>query len=325
MTTTIHDVIAALEAMPVCKKPIYWTDQQDVRSSWVTQNLGAMSHLARVCGAVSLSAENLDETAWDYAMSIKSRDKCRLSFNCWPFGRSQVPKNAKPDTEGGWATKELLYIKGWAADLAARCKAEGVKPDVLIVDFERWRTAFKKVSQVHQILSDAFPETTQEWYCNERMSLGGKGWYRDSYGTEHLPINSACCNLYTLEQFYENMGSLKQTRDESFARYLVPFVGIGWHYRRTWGMQGKQPIVMDVLDEVNAPPSWATYTAGMWLVKKDYDEPWYCGNSDIPHVIMYPAPGSFVKGDPNEGMTWWRSAVQFLTGTHEGILGEAWR
>lgn len=331
------DVVTALSTMPVCKKPIYWTDQTDTRSAWLRENLQAMGQLARVCGTVCVAGEWLEDETWARAMMAHRLYKTKVGINCWPWSRKGVPRRAidnggidpRTDETSPWVMQEALYMRGWMQALAKRCTSAGVKIDVVMLNCETWRCGpgqIKKYEQVQTMLRTYFPDATHEWYVSGRRAWSDQGWRTDSHGTEYLNLDRVACNLYTLDEFAEDVASLKETRAYWTRAYVVPWVAIGCHYRRQWTIRkDDRPVVTDVWDAITPPKSWNTYKAGLWLVKREYDRPWYAGNADIPHVILHPSPGSHEKDDPAKGMTWWRSAVQFLTGTHEGILAEEWR
>ena len=332
------DVVGALSKLSPSKKTIYWTDQTDTRSAWLTQDLIAMGELARVCGAVSVAGEWLEDETWRRAMLAKRLHRTKLSVNCWPWSRKGVPRKAsdnngvdpRTDTQSPWIMQEALYMRGWMQQVAKRCAADGVKVDAVLLNCETWRCGPDQIlryQQVDTLLRQYFPDAAYEWYVSGRRVCDANGWRTDSHGTEYLNLDSVATNLYTLDELAEDVACLKETRSFWKRQYITPWVAIGCHYRRQWVVRASddRPVVTDVWDAIVPPRSWNTYTAGLWLVKKEYDRPWYAGNGDIRHVILHPSPGSHEKNDPNRGMTCWRSAVQFLYGSQEAKLPEQWR
>jgi hypothetical protein len=320
-------IIDALKPLPTSKKPLYWTDQtDDGRSCWSTQPPELMEQVARVCGAVSVAGEHLTQATWDKAVAVAKKHKLAISVNCWPWGWSRTPKDARQDdATSPWVMQEYVAYKGWTQRVAAMAAASKVSISAVLIDHERWRMntmeGFDKVEKLQALFTQAFPAAHCLWYANHQRVCDSKGWRPDTYGTAGVS-DIACCNWYTMGEYEEMRQRHMKT---AFGRNsIVPWLAMGWHYRRGWVMQGKQPIPYDSHCDDSAP-SYNYYKAGCEMVKKEYDREPYITNSRIPCVVLHPGPGAHEEGDPREGMEWYRSFVPFAYGTCEAILPEVWR
>lgn len=323
-------IIDALKPLPTSKKPLYWTDQtDDGRSCWTTQPPELMEQVARVCGAVSVAGEYLTQATFDKAAKVAKKYNLPMSVNCWPFGWSRVPKDAKQDDPSpDWLLPELMSIKSWSLRAAKMARDAGVKIGAVLVDFERWRmnttAGFEILGKVQVLLLKAFPDSTIAWYANRQFEKTGQGWQQIDFGTWQASY-TPCVNWYTLGEYAECAERHAKTRSMApFREYMIiPWIAVGWHYKRGWVMQGDQPIPYDSHCRDSAP-TWNMYKVGCELVKKDYDKSHYVGNSDVPFLVLHPGPGAHEDGDPREGMEWYRSFVPLAYGTCEGKLPKEW-
>ena len=337
MTTDNLPPLTSIRELP---RQFAWCEQDN--KVFEADDLSTLREVARICGTVSVRCDGDRLTKPHMAVAVNIAAGLRvplvLVWSPWGFklprearADGHIPGEPNPAEAGESRITEVnkhhlrwaMLAKRWITE-ANTAFSSSVKVGWHAVDFERWRypseyEAFPRIREFYTLLTNMFGTdgSAQEWYARGQWKMSGRGWIKDSYGSEFLDgIKSVGCCLYQIARPEYDQARFSQTlMNNQYASSITPWVALdsGWAPRLGWWPEDK-PSWFGVSEswkfgDQYPVPDWCAWLAGLWMCSGSAGPPEYPDNRLVRRGVFY--PGAMDSRCPN----WLRQFKLFAMGS----------